>query len=68
MILPALRLAPRQSGSLSRLRIAGIATVQFSRLVAPGEFQFSVVVPPSVPDGDQPIVATFIIYPRGQVS
>jgi uncharacterized protein (TIGR03437 family) len=33
--------------------------VQFAGLVAPGEFQFNVIVPASIKDGDQPIVATF---------
>lgn len=52
-----------QSGSLSPMpvvKIGGItANVQFAGLVAPGEFQFNVVVPENVPDGDQPIVATY---------
>jgi uncharacterized protein (TIGR03437 family) len=52
-----------QSGSLSPLpvvKIGGIAAnVQFAGLVAPGEFQFNVVVPPNLVDGDQPIVATY---------
>jgi uncharacterized protein (TIGR03437 family) len=52
-----------QSGSLSPLpmvKIGGVtATVQFAGLVAPGEFQFNVVVPANTPDGDQPIVATY---------
>jgi uncharacterized protein (TIGR03437 family) len=52
-----------QSGMLSPLpvvKIAGaVAVVQFAGLVAPGEFQFNVVVPSSTPDGDQPIVATY---------
>jgi uncharacterized protein (TIGR03437 family) len=52
-----------QSGTLTPLpvvKIGGIqAMVQFAGLVAPGEFQFNVVVPASTPDGDQPIVATY---------
>lgn len=52
-----------QSGTLSPLpvvKIGGIAaTVQFAGLTAPGEFQFNVVVPLSIADGDQPIVATY---------
>jgi uncharacterized protein (TIGR03437 family) len=52
-----------QSGSLSPLpgiKIGGIsADVSFAGLVAPGEFQFNVVVPSSLADGDQPIVATY---------
>ena len=40
-----------------RLRIGGAtATVPFAGIVAAGEFQFNVVVP-TLPDGDQPIVA-----------
>jgi uncharacterized protein (TIGR03437 family) len=52
-----------QSGTLSPLPVVKIggasATVQFAGLVAPGEFQFNVVVPVSTSDGDQPIVATY---------
>ena len=52
-----------QSGMLSPLPVVtiggAIATVQFAGLVAPGEFQFNVVVPKSLSDGDQPIEATY---------
>ncbi|HYW47382.1 MAG TPA: DUF4185 domain-containing protein [Bryobacteraceae bacterium] len=52
-----------QSGTLSPLpavKIGGVAaTVLFAGLVAPGEFQFNVVVPASLADGDQPITATY---------
>jgi uncharacterized protein (TIGR03437 family) len=52
-----------QSGTLSPLpviKIGGVAaTVQFAGLVAPGEYQFNVVVPASLADGDQPITATY---------
>jgi uncharacterized protein (TIGR03437 family) len=52
-----------QSGMLSPLpvvKIGGVsATVQFAGLVAPGEFQFNVVVPANTPNGDQPITATY---------
>jgi uncharacterized protein (TIGR03437 family) len=52
-----------QSGTLSPLpaiRIGGApATVQFAGLVVPGEFQFNVVVPASLANGDQPITATY---------
>lgn len=52
-----------QTGTLSPLPVVKIggmdATVQFAGLVAPGEFQFNVVVPASLSDGDQPIVATY---------
>jgi uncharacterized protein (TIGR03437 family) len=52
-----------QSGTLSPtpvIKIGGVtATVLFAGLVAPGEFQFNVVVPASLGDGDQPITATY---------
>jgi uncharacterized protein (TIGR03437 family) len=52
-----------QGGTLSPLpviTIGGIAAaVQFAGLVAPGEFQFNVVVPPAIADGDQSITATY---------
>src|SRR3984957_15356350 len=50
-----------QSGTLSpmpEITIGGVAaTVTFAGLVAPGEFQFNVVVPPSLANGDQPTMA-----------
>ena len=56
--------AASQSGSLSPtpvITIGGIqANVRFAGLnIAPGEFQFNVDVPSNVPDGDQPITATY---------
>ncbi|MGD1095984.1 MAG: hypothetical protein ABSB35_28825 [Bryobacteraceae bacterium] len=52
-----------QSGPLSPLpaiQIGGVtANVLFAGLVAPGEFQFNVVVPASLADGDQPITALY---------
>ncbi len=52
-----------QSGTLSPLpaiTIGGVAaTVMFAGLVAPGEFQFNVVVPSPLANGDQPITATY---------
>jgi uncharacterized protein (TIGR03437 family) len=52
-----------QSGTLSPLpaiTIGGVAaTVTFAGLVAPGEFQFNVVVPASLGNGDQAVVATY---------
>jgi uncharacterized protein (TIGR03437 family) len=56
--------AGTQSGSLSPtpvITIGGIqASVRFAGLnIAPGEFQFNVDVPSNVPDGDQPITATY---------
>ena len=55
--------SPTQSGTLSPLpviKIGGVAaTVEFAGLVAPGEFQFNVVVPSSLANGDQSIIATY---------
>jgi uncharacterized protein (TIGR03437 family) len=52
-----------QSGVLSPLplvQIGGVtATVQFAGLVAVGEFQFNVVVPSGLPNGDQRITAIY---------
>jgi uncharacterized protein (TIGR03437 family) len=52
-----------QIGILSPLPVVTIggvtATVQFAGLVAPGEYQFNVVVPTSLADGDQTIAATY---------
>jgi uncharacterized protein (TIGR03437 family) len=50
-----------QSGTLSPMPVITIggvaATVSFAGLVAPGEFQFNVVVPSSLANGDQPVTA-----------
>ena len=52
-----------QSGTLSplpKITIGGLAaTVTFAGLVAPGEYQFNVVVPSTLADGDQPITAKY---------
>jgi uncharacterized protein (TIGR03437 family) len=52
-----------QSGTLSpmpAITIGGVpATVTFAGLVVPGEFQFNVVVPPSLANGDQPVTAMY---------
>ncbi len=52
-----------QSGTLSpmpAITIGGVAAaVTFAGLVAPGEFQFNVVVPPSLANGDQPTTAMY---------
>ena len=60
---PVISGSPAQSGTLSPLpnvKIGGLAAkVQFAGLVAPGEFQFNVTVPAGVPDGDQPLVASY---------
>jgi uncharacterized protein (TIGR03437 family) len=53
----------QQSGTLPTLPVITIggvaATVQFAGLVSPGLYQFNVVVPPSVPDGDNALVASY---------
>ena len=49
---------PLADATLLRITIGGVpATVQYAGLVASGEYQFNVYVP-TLPDGDQPIVAT----------
>jgi len=52
-----------QSGTLLPMPviiIGGVAaTVTFAGLVAPGEFQFNVVVPPFLANGDQPTMAMY---------
>lgn len=52
-----------QSGTLPQTPDVGIggasAVVQFAGLVAPGEYQFNVVVPVGVADGDQKITVTY---------
>lgn len=60
---------PVQSGSVMQsgvlmpapvVTIGGVAaSVQFAGLVAPGEFQFNVVVPAALGNGDQAITATY---------
>ena len=61
---PVVSGAATQFGTLTPLpviMIGGIqANVRFAGLnVTPGEFQFNVDVPGNVPDGDQPINATY---------
>ncbi len=61
--------SPVQSGSVTQsgvltplpaVTIGGVpATVQFAGLVGPGEFQFNVVVPAGLDNGDQAIIATY---------
>ena len=61
--VPAVSGSLMQSGTLSPLpvvQIGGVtASVLFAGLVAPGQFQFNVVIPASLPNGDQPITATY---------
>lgn len=60
--LPVAAGSMAQSGTLSPSPVITIggapAVVQFAGLVAPGQFQFNVVVPPGAQDGDLPVVAT----------
>jgi len=60
---PVVSGAETQSGTLSPLPSIAIgnaaATVQYAALVSPGLFQFNVVVPASLANGDQPIAATY---------
>ena len=52
-----------QSGALNPVPVIKIggetATVTYANLVLPGEYQFNVVVPSDLADGDQPVVATY---------
>jgi uncharacterized protein (TIGR03437 family) len=61
--VPVVSGSSAQSGTLPALpaiKIGGVtATVQFAGLIGPGEFQFNVVVPGTLADGDQPIAATY---------
>ena len=42
------------------ITIGGVqAQVDFAGLVAPGEYQFNVTVPPSLANGDHPITAAY---------
>ncbi len=61
--IPVVSGSETQSGTLSPMpliTIGGVAaTVTFAGLVSPGEFQFNVVVPPSLASGDQPTMAIY---------
>ena len=61
--VPVVSGSMKQSGTLDTLPVVTIggiqAQVQYAGLVYPGEFQFNVVVPMNVPNGDQPILATY---------
>ncbi|HTR38575.1 MAG TPA: hypothetical protein VMH80_21865 [Bryobacteraceae bacterium] len=63
-IPPLTNRSASQSGTLPPplpvFTISGIpAEVQFAGVVAPGLYQFNIVVPPSAPSGDDPIQATY---------
>jgi uncharacterized protein (TIGR03437 family) len=55
--------SPVQSGTLTTLPVVQIgdagAAVAFAGLVEPGQFQFNIVVPATLSDGDQLITATY---------
>ena len=59
---PAVSGSISQSGTLSPLptvTIGGVpATVAFAGLISPGLFQLNVVIPATVPSGDNPVIAT----------
>ena len=52
-----------QSGTLSTapvIKVGGVAaSVQFAGLVAPGEYQFNIILPQNLPDGDLPVVVVY---------
>ena len=51
---------PASTSPTPAIAIGGIAaTVQFAGLVLPGGYEFNVVVPSGLADGDQPITATY---------
>ena len=60
---PVLNGSPVQSGTLPTLptiTVGGIAaTVQFAGVVSPGEYQFNVVIPASIPDGDNALTVQY---------
>jgi uncharacterized protein (TIGR03437 family) len=61
--IPVVSGSETQSGTLSPMpgiTIGGVAAkVTFAGLVYPGEFQFNVVVPSSLGNGDQPTMAMY---------
>ena len=61
--IPVVSGSETQSGTLSPLpviQIGGVAaSVQFAGLVAPGQYQFNVVIPKGLGSGDQSITATY---------
>ncbi len=61
--VPVVSGSETQAGTLSPLpviKIGGVAAqVVFAGLVAPGEFQFNVVVPSGLASGDQSVTATY---------
>jgi uncharacterized protein (TIGR03437 family) len=61
--VPVIAGAETQSGTLTPLPVVTVglvnATVLFAGLVAPGEFQFNIVLPSSLSSADQPVTATY---------
>jgi uncharacterized protein (TIGR03437 family) len=61
--IPVVPASKKQGGTLSPLPVIMIAgrnaTVQYAGLVLPGQYQFNVVVPNSVPQGDVMISASY---------
>ena len=61
--VPVVAGSSTQSGTLSPLPVVTIAgrnaQVQFAGLVAPGEFQFNVTIPPNAPNGDAAIASGY---------
>lgn len=61
--IPVVSGSETQSGTLSPfpvIQIGGVAAkVQFAGLVAPGQYQFNVVIPKGLGSGDQTITATY---------
>jgi uncharacterized protein (TIGR03437 family) len=61
--IPVVSGSSAQSGTLATLPVIMIGGVQamvlYAGLVAPGEYQFNVVVPATLANGDQPITATY---------
>ena len=61
--VPVISGSTTQSGTLSQLpavKIGGVtATVLFAGVVGPGQFQFNVVIPASLGNGDQTVTATY---------
>ena len=52
--------ATTKAPTLPVIRIGGVAVmVTFAGLVPPGQFQFNVVVPASLADGDHPMTAAY---------
>ena len=64
--VPVVAGSEQQTGSLPILPVITIggvnASVLYAGLVSPGEFQFNIVVPASLANGDQPITAAYYAF------